>query len=57
MKADAVKYGAMIYMLWFTCRHLLAAYSGTRHQHRCVSDGANYNFVVKIRYFQAQTLS
>ena len=28
MKADAVKYGAMIYMLWFTCRRLHAAYSG-----------------------------
>ena len=33
MKADAVKYGAIIYMRWFACRRLLAAYSGTLPGH------------------------
>ena len=29
MDTYAVKYGALIYMRWVTCRRLLAAYSGT----------------------------
>ena len=33
MNTYALKYGAVIYMLSFTCQRLLAAHSGTQEEH------------------------